>query len=192
MIRPLLIVAAAALSLLAAACAREKGTVYALPYDEARQLLLATGLPPMVFGTAEPDWTVRTGPPNEIAWIVKRNGGELFRYTATLDTVDNTHTRVAVALTGAASGPGGDVAQKLADNPSIRALYEVAVEERVASALERRPFDLQRIAPAMATATVANLDAINRQFDEASAEFRRRDRANIEKAYRDEAAGRRY
>jgi hypothetical protein len=63
------------------------------------------------------------------------------------------------------------------------------MNERIASALERRPFEMSRIYPVMGVATLANINAIMAQFDRASEQYKRSSRANIEKAYRDEARG---
>jgi len=66
------------------------------------------------------------------------------------------------------------------------------LEEQVAAALERRQFEMARVYPAMGMAAAANFGAIMTQFEKASQQNKRRSRANIEKAYREEAAGIRF
>jgi hypothetical protein len=175
---------------LTAACSQQGGVVYQAPIAEARQTLVATGLPPLVFGSEEPPWQVRDGG-SEVAWIVSRNDVEIFRYVAHLEEAGPAATRVKVELKGAQSGPAGNVAQRLAEHPQIRDMYLVAINERIASALEHRRFEVTRVYPAMTAATMANIGALRASADEAAAASERQDRANIEKAYREEAAGRR-
>ncbi len=178
---------ALAAMLLAAACVG-RGAVYQTPIAEARRTLLATGLPPQVFGSEEPEWDVHDNG-SDITWIVRRDGGELFRYVAHLSEQGPAATRVSVELKGVTSGPAGDTAQKLADKPAIRRLYVVAVNERVASALEHRPFEMSRIYPAMTAAAVSNMGALNASADQAAAASEQQARETMEKAYRDEASG---
>ena len=174
---------------LVAACIQQGGAVFKVPIAEARQTLLATGLPPLVFGSEPPAFDVRADGASEIVWIARRDDAELFRYVAHLTEAGGGATRVRVELKGAQGGPAGDVEQKLSEKPEIRDMYLVAMNERVASALERRPFDMSRIYPAMTAATVANMGSLQSSVDQAAAASERQERENIEKAYRDEAAG---
>ncbi|MBR2121213.1 MAG: hypothetical protein IJ935_21730 [Afipia sp.] len=64
------------------------------------------------------------------------------------------------------SGPNE---KKPADNPAIKNMYLVTVNERVASALERRAFDTARVRPALTAAAISNLGAIRASADEAAA-----------------------
>lgn len=174
---------------LAAGCTQDRGTVYQVPPAQARQVLMATDLPPFVFGTETPPHEVRADGPSEIVWIVRRGDVEVFRYVAHLAEARDGATRVKVELKGAEGGPAGDVAQKLKDKPAIRTLYLTAMRERVASALEGRPFQMSRLYPAMTVATAENMGAIRASVDQAATDSERMERKNIEKAYREEAAG---
>ncbi len=181
------IVAVAAV-VLTSACTQQGGHVYQAPIAEARKILIATGLPPFVFGSEEPAWQVLDGG-SDIIWVVQRDDAEIFRYIAHLKEEGPGATRVKVELKGAESGPSGNVAQRLSDHPEIRNLYLVAIKERIGSALEHRPFDMTRIYRATIAATMVNMGALSKSADEAAAASERQDRENIEKAYRDEAAG---
>ncbi|WP_157087981.1 hypothetical protein [Bradyrhizobium jicamae] len=161
-----------------------EGTVYRVPIAQARQDLTKADLPPFVFGSQPLDVQVRGSIDSQIAWIVRRNGEELFRYIAQLKAEGDAATRVKVKLEGA-----GKYAQKLSDKPEIRDMYLIAMEEQVAATLERRPFEMTRIYPAMSAATVANMGALRSSVDQAAAASEQAARKNIEKAYRDEAAG---
>ncbi|MDQ0464160.1 hypothetical protein QO010_001931 [Caulobacter ginsengisoli] len=185
--RKLLAIAAV---ILLAACAQPKGALYKVPIAEARQTLLATGLPPLVFGSDEPMWEVQDAG-SDVIWIVKRDRAELFRYIAHLSEEEGGATRVSVELKGAESGPAGNVAQRLAEKPEIRDMYLVAIKEQVAAALERRPFEMARLYPALTKASLASIGSLQASADAAAAASEAQDRANIEKAYADEAAGRR-
>ena len=175
-----------------AACAFAQGRVYDVPIDEARRVLASTGLPPLVFGSEVPTLEVQTQSPSQVVWILRRHGAELMRYVADLEAAGEGSTRVTLSIAGPTSGRFGNVDQRLAENNTLRSLYLTAMEERVASALERRPFEVASLYPAMAAATAANIGSITARMDRAAEANRRESRENIEKAYRDEAAGRPY
>ena len=177
--------AAAAAIVLLTACT-QNGAVYQAPIAQVRQTLMATGLPPQVFGSEEPLWEVQDGA-SEITWIVRRGDAELFRYIAHLTEVSPTATRVQVELKGADGGP----AQGLAQHPEVKDMYLVAINERIASALEHRDFDMTRIYPSMTAAMIVNMGAISRSADEAAAASEKEARDNIAKAYQEEAEGKR-
>ncbi len=178
--------AAIASAVLLAACAQQAGVVYKAPVAEARQTLMATGLPPLVFGSQPPDVEVVANGASEIDWIARRNGEELFRYVAHLSGEGEAATRLTLEMK-----PGADYAQKLAEHPKIRDMYLVAMDEQVASALEHRKFNMARIYPALTAASMENMGGLQASADEAAAASEKIERDNIAKAYADEAAGRR-
>jgi hypothetical protein len=169
--------------------AQTRGGVYAVPIGEARKVLARTGLPPLVFGSDEPEVAVRADGPSRIVWILHKDGAEMMRYVALLSADGDASTRISLDLVGATQGPFRNTGARLAQNGAIRHLYLVAMEERIASALERRPFDQARIMPATAAATAANIGRISADMDRIAQADRRRERENIERAYREEAAG---
>jgi hypothetical protein len=166
--------------------------IYAMPAEAVRQRLMLTQLPPMVFGDDPPSLTVETQVPAKVTWIVRKSGAEVMRYVAQLGPSEEGGTRIDLSLIGAAAGRFGNVEQKLAQNPTVRSMYLVAMRERIASDLEGREFDLTKVYPALTQATFANMGSIMERFDRAAEGDRRRSRENIDKAYRDEAAGRPY
>ena len=169
--------------------AQTGGSVYAVPIGEARKVLARTGLPPLVFGSDEPDVAVRAEGPSRIVWILHEDGAEMMRYVALLSPDGETSTRISLDLVGATEGPFRQTGERLAQNGAIRNLYLVAMEERIASALERRPFNTATIMPATMAAAAANIGRISEDMDRIAEADRRRQRENIEKAYREEAAG---
>ena len=169
--------------------AQIRGSVYAVPIGEARQVLAQTGLPPLVFGSNPPDVAVRAEGPSGIVWILHKHGAEMMRYVAELSPDGDAATRISLDLVGATEGPFGHTEERLAQNGAIRNLYLVAMEERIASALERRPFDGSKIMPATMVAAAANIGRIGEDMDRIAEADRRRERENIERAYREEAAG---
>ncbi len=177
--------AALASVVLVAACSQQLGAVYPVPIAEARQTLKTTELPPLVFGSDPPTVTVQADSDTEVVWIARRDDAELFRYVAHLAEDGAAATRVRLELKGAE----GDIARKLEEHPQIRDLYLVAMTERVASTLEHRAFDMSRIYPQMAAAMVSNMGALNASADAAAAASEKLAHENIDKAYRDEAAG---
>jgi len=174
---------------LIAGCAQTGGSVYAVPIGEARKVLEGTGLPPLVFGSDEPEVAVRADGPSRIVWILRKDGAEMMRYVALLSPDGETSTHVSLDLVGATQGPFRDTAERLRQNGTIRHLYLVAMEERIASALERRPFDEATILPATAAAAAANIGRISQDMDRIAEADQRRERENIARAYREEAAG---
>jgi len=172
------------------ACTQQRGAVYQTPIAEARRTLVATGLPPFVFGSEEPAWEVRDDG-SDVIWILKKDDAEIFYYIAHLTEEGPGATRVEVEMKGAESGPAGNIEKRLSKHPEIRDMYLVAIRERIASALEHRDFDITRVYPAMTAAAVANMGSLRASADEAAAASEKQDRDNIAKAYRDEAEGRR-
>lgn len=152
---------------LLAACT-EGGTVYKVPIAEARRILLATAIPPYLFGSQTPDWYVSAAGNSDIFWIARKDGREVVRYIASLKEESQGSTRVSVELKEATSGPGAKTEKKPADNPAIKKMYLVTVNERIASALERRAFDTARIRPALTAAAIGNMSAIRASADEAA------------------------
>jgi hypothetical protein len=164
------------------------GTVYRVPIAQARQDLAKADLPPLVFGSEPLDVQVRDNGKSQIVWIAHRDNEELFRYIAELTVEGDSATRVKLKLEGA-QGRTVNFAQRLAAKPEIRDMYIVAMEERVAATLERRPFEMTRVYPAMSAAAISNMGALQASVDQAAAADAQRSRNNMEKAYRDEAAG---
>jgi hypothetical protein len=178
----------APLALIASRAQTQSGT-YAVPIAEARKVLEDTGLPPLVFGSDEPEVAVRAEGPSRIVWILHEDGAEMMRYVASLSPAGDASTRIELDLVGATQGRFGKTGERLAQNESIRHLYLVAMEEQIAAALERRPFDRTTILPATAAAAAANIGRISQDMDRIAEADQRRERENIERAYREEAAG---
>ena len=153
-------------AILVAACSQERGTVYPVSLDRARQVLSKADLPP-VFGSAAPSVQIQASKPGEVTWIVSNNGHELMRYVATLSEAGKDRTRVALELKGS-KGPAGDFEKRLAENASTKNLYLVAMEERIASSIQGRPLDMTKIYPALAIASIANMPNIRKSVDEAA------------------------
>jgi len=113
----------------------------------------------------------------------------VMRFSAVLTADGDAATRVHVDIKGATSGPFGNVDARLSESSSIRTVYQQAMEERVAAALEKRPYDILKVMPAVTAAAFANIGAISGQMDAAAEEFRKRDQENIERAYAEEGQG---
>ena len=170
-------------AILVAACSQDRGTVYSVPLDRARQILSKTDLPP-VFGSYAPSVDIRANRPSEVTWIVSKNGYEIMRYIATLSEAGQGRTRVGLELKGAKSGPAGDVEQRFAENPSTRNLYLVAMGERIASAIEGRSLDMTKIYPALGAAALANMGNMRKSLDEAVKASEELERAHRQSARR--------
>lgn len=172
---------------LIAAQQAQSEAVYPVAIGDARRILAMTGQPPFVFGSRPPRFRLVEQSPTRFVWAISQNGAEMMRFTADLSAAGGGSTRVALNLVGS-----GNVEARLAEKPSVRRLYLAAMQEQIGADLESRPFQMSAIYPEMTAATIANIGEISDQMDRAAVEYRRRDREAIEKAYRDEAAGRSY
>jgi hypothetical protein len=183
-------------ALAAAACGvlagcGEQGRVYQKSPAEAHNILAATAIPPHVFGTEAPDYSLDRSDPAKVTWIVRNGGAEVLRFAAIIAPKGEAAARVRVTIDAPKQGPMGDIAKRLDDNPTIKRLYLAAMEERVASALEGRPFRVSSVYPELMQATFANLGRLKAGFEAAHAADEKSWRDNIAKAYADEAAGQR-
>ncbi len=140
-------------ALLVAGC-MESGPVYKVPLAKARQILANTSLPP-VFGSHAPTVQIQANKPTEVTWIVSMNGSEIMRYIATVKEAGEGRTRIGLVLKG----------ERFANNLSAKNLYMVAMEEKIASAMEGRTMDMSKVNPALAVAVVANMGAMHKQIN---------------------------
>lgn len=141
-------------ALLVAGCSLDYGPVYKVPLLRAQQILAKTDLPP-VFGSHAPSVQIQANKAAEVTWIVSMKGSEIMRYVATLKEAGEGRTRIGLALRG----------ERFANNLSAKNLYLVAMEERIAAAMEARPMDMSKIYPALGVAAVANMSNMRKQID---------------------------
>lgn len=188
MTRPIQLLAIVFALLFVSACG-DRGKVYSRSLDDVHSTLAGVNELPPVFGSDGPDVGVDSTDPAAVSWVLRKNGTEVMRFVARLESEGQASTRVKLELAGATDGPFGNVEQKLKDHKEIRDLYLVAMDEQISSTLENRKFDASRIMAATMRAAAANVGTIANQMDAAGEAARRRDEANIRKAYADEAAG---
>jgi len=173
---------------LVAACG-DRVKVYSRSIEDVHSVLAANAELPPVFGGNEPDVSVEASDPSQVAWVLRKNGSEMMRFVAKLESEGQTSTRVKLSLSGVTEGPFGNVEQRLKDHSEIRDLYLVAMDEQISSKLENRPFDASKTMAATMRAAAANIGTISNQMESAGKAARERDEANIRKAYADEASG---
>ena len=167
---------------------RYAGEVFDVPMAEAHRILEKAGLPPMVLGGPHGS-AVLANDPAKIVWIVKDNGNEAMRFVADLEPAGERATRVRVNVIAPTSGAFGNVAARLASSRTIWAMYVMAMEEQVASALDHREYQFYTLYPVMVAATLANMGALGASQDEANAAYHKSEADNLRKAYADERAG---
>ena len=160
-------------AILLAACTEDRGAVYPVALDRARPMLAKTALPP-VFGSNALDVRVQTHVPTEVVWVASQNGRELMRYIAKVSDEPPGKTRVKLDLQPAK----GDIEKRFAENPSVKKLYLVAMQERIGSTLEGRAMDMSKLYPALGVAMVANMKNIRSSVDEAAAASAELDRSS--------------
>lgn len=191
--------------------------VYDVSVAEAHATLARTPVPPVVFGSdvgsapafvtatrmkvellpapgeeedqEERNFSINSSDPRRIVWTLKRGGRPVLNLVAILEPAANNWTRIAVDIGPAGSDPGGKIANKLADNKTIKNLYVTAMREQIAAVLERRTFDMTSVYPAMMAAATANAGPLRKNMYRAIEADQKRTHDNIEKAYEREAAG---
>ena len=169
---------------------QESGRVYPFAVGELRGRLLEIRPPRFIFGNADVDLDSRRDSETRVVWTVKSRRSEVMRYIADLSPAEGGKaTRVLLTVRGATSGRFGNVEERLSQRPAVRNFHVAAMEERVASRIERRQFRISSLYPEIGAATLASMDEITADFDRMAEADRRRSRENIEKAYRREAAG---
>ena len=183
-------VAIAPVALVGAFSQQEAGRVYPFALDEMRARLLEIRPARFIFGNTDVDLDARRESETRVVWTVKARGSEVMRYIADLAPEEGGKaTRVVLSVLGATPGRFGNVEERLAQRPAIRNFHVAAMEERIASRIERRQFRMSSLYPALGAATLASMDEIKADFDRMAEANQRRSRENIEKAYRREAAG---
>jgi hypothetical protein len=157
---------------------------YALPASEVRAKVEHVGLPPFVFGERQPDETMISDG-NRVSWVVSEDGAEVMRYVIDLSSPDANHTKVHIALRGVTSGKFGDVDARIRNDRTLRNLYVAAMKEQIESAVTNYPFRYSAISGPTAAATLAHMRDISEWMDHAADAQHKRERENVEKAYRD-------
>ncbi len=173
---------AAIVGLALAGCARP-GVVYQVPIADAHAALERSDVPRIIFGGAQVEVQILEQGPSRVIWQINEGGAEQLHFTADLAAVDGQSTLVTIAVAGPDSGPHVANKQRLDSAPTIVNLYATAMEEQVASVLEHRAFEKQRLYPALGVATFANLPTLSHEMGEAGVDQRHRERANMENGY---------
>lgn len=157
---------------------------YDLPPNEVQARLERANLPPFVFGEQPPQATMLSQP-GRVSWVVSKDGAEVMRYVIDVTPADANRTKVHVALQGATAGKFGNVEQRIRSDRTVRNLYVTAMKEEVDSVLTGHPFRYSEISGATAAATTAHIGQIAGWMDRAADAQHKRERENVEKAYRD-------
>ncbi len=155
---------------------------YDLPIAEVHRTLEKTGLPPMVFGSAMPNVSLKADDPRKVIWIIQQGRSRRIQYVAELEPVSKTSTKVTVRL------EAPDLPDRAAPvNWPVKNLYVTAMDEQIASKLEGRDFDDAILYAPMATAVVANMGRLHEQAMQVADAHAQRDRDNVERAYANDA-----
>jgi len=164
--------------------------VFDVPLVQARsQISRIDPLPRyMSIGVRDLDYRVdSSSDPMRVSWTLRRNHVDAMRFVATLTPVEDNKTKVAVDIQGLAnqsSGGGYD----FKDHPEIKNFFKVSLRESVASTLQRRDFDMNKINMVMAGVMLKNMQAIQNQIGASVDEDRKREGANVSRAYAEERA----
>jgi hypothetical protein len=135
------------------------------------------------------DFDRESNDPSKVTWIIKKNGMKIFRYDADLTPVSDKKTRVIVTMKSASEEIANDSAKKLLESPNLVSLYTVAMEEKIASTIEQRPFDMRKINAHAQRVGVSSHDNMATQLDVAAEASGQNGQDNIKKAYAAETMG---
>ena len=164
------------------------GSTFEVSISDAKKALAKMDPPPAVFGSGHHDFNFESPEPTKIVWTIKESGSAVMRFTADLAAVTDHSTRIKVSVSGPADGPNQQVGKRLEQYPTVRHLYIVAMEEQIAASIENRSFSFLVIVVPTAVAVLANMGALSSQMDGVAENSRNTERANIAKAYANEAA----
>lgn len=167
-----------------AGCSR--GRIYAVPVEDVRRTLEQVEFPVELFGADRVRSDVLAASPSDVIWTISQEGHPVLRFRAKLTPKGAGSTRIAVEVEGA----NPKAVQMLKERPAMGRLEVAAMEERIAAAIEQRPFDLTRTYPEMSLALIAERPRMLEDARAVAAASSARDAANIERAYAEEAAGR--
>ena len=188
-----------ALALGLCSCGQEKA--YPDTVEAAQAALVGSTIPDIAFGMSahsEPAIAI----PGGVEWFISRDqsGSEgsaspgspkrLLVLTARFEPVSGgSGIRVAVDVEPATSAQAPAFAKGMGQKPAVAAMFRSITSEQVDATLSHRDFNFANIRQSMALATVSMLPEISNQMDSAAEEFHRRDRENVDDAYRAEARG---
>ena len=147
-------------------------------------------LPPPGEDSEERTFKIDARDPNRIVWTYSKDGVEALYFSATIEPVDETSTRIVVDLTGPSQGAFGDMDKKISQNSTIKNLYVTAMREQIAAVLEHRDFNLTSVYPAMFAATAANAPDLMNRINRGIEADHKRIENNIARAYEREGQGR--
>ena len=139
------------------------GATFSLSIGETRRALAKVDLPGAVFGAQRVDLVAEPPETGKLIWTVRRQGAEMLRYTAALRVVNDRSTQVTVSVAGPSAGANQAMGRRLDQFPAIRHLYITAMEEEIASTLEKRLFNYSILYPAIAAASASYVGALAAQ-----------------------------
>lgn len=138
------------------------GEVYPIPVNDAYHALAALSTPEELGrGGARSDVSVEFIPDESVTWRFKRKGKTYGVYRAKLTGLGEggTHTRVGVTFEKVEDKPANEM-DALRDAPMLQKLAHLAMNERIDSTLENRPYDQGAVDQAMAAYLLANPQAV--------------------------------
>ena len=125
-----------------------------------------------------------------VSWLIlDERGTELIRFWAKSTDEGPASTRVEVGLDPPQGKHHDRVVKGMESHAAIVGFYETAMTEQIDAALENRPFEFTRIAGSLGGAMVSSMSEMSSGLDEAVAESNRRDKDNMDRAYREQRRG---
>jgi hypothetical protein len=162
------------------------GGAYSMPLERVNMVIDHTDLPALIF--ADKAANVKHWRPDQSTsiWaILGERNAELLWLVATT-TAEGKKTRVQVQVKAPESEAKELVERGLKEYAAIRELYRAALAEQIDANLNARDFNLKRISAPISRAMVVALPNVKKRFENAAAEYDRRERENIERAYANE------
>lgn len=178
-------------ALLLAGCGgADQGRTYPVEPREARAALLLVEPPLELFGSQVANARATRDGDGTVHWLLLDDlGSGLLTLSATTREAGEGKTRIAVLVEPPPGGRHDAMAKRLADKPAIAGYFRAAMEEQIAATLEHREFDMAAVQGQMMMAALALAPEMTANVEEAARRGEAQDRANIERAYREEGQG---
>lgn len=155
----------------------KSGATFARPATEVSYVLETMALPEAVEGSfgGTPSVSSRreTVPGKSVTYYFFARGAQAAKFVAEIDPVDEGHTRVSTRMTMSDDAEKLMKVQFMPMAQQFKIVGAAAMNEQIASRLERRPFNKDIVTKAMMGFAVANIGTIQRGAAEAMNEAQR-------------------
>ena len=177
----------ALLAVLLAVAGCGEGRVYDVPIAEAHERLRAAEVTSVLLGGSIARSELASESSDELVWTISDEAAPVMRATARLSAEGADRTRVVATVEGATP----KAVQVFAERPAMVRLQTAALEETVAAAIEKRPFNPMNAYSEIGAAVIAETPRLLEDADRHAKASAKREHENVERAYAQEGAANR-